>query len=420
MTSTLVRALVSVVLVSTAFGVVAGSWALHTPAPLRRSGASTSVFFHPLVQWACVWALLFGNQIAFGAYVLRAHHGDSSFLGRYIAESGWFALDLRAPPVRWLASHAGSGAWLEPSVLRVQAFLELPFTLYAYLAVARMLGRDVMRALCRWPVLLGASVSFSVVFGIIEVSLPNPYTHDDLVLRALAAVTVPFWVAFTARRDDASRALPENEDAAPLGVSGLLVFLVGAGSIALALLVAYDVLLLYNLGHLTRHLSVLAVTWPLAAITSWLAPRVTRREASSSVALLRAILVAFTVAFFVPSLAIRYAALHPTAWVAAGVVVAGGVLLGVVRAPFPLSASVVLASIAGAAAGIVAGLATLRAFEPRGELTLAVVAVAFLGAYAVVAGGVERLLRIPSALLARFAVAGSSPARRRSSRPSPP
>ena len=82
-----------------------------------------------------------------------------------------------------MAQRVGDGRWLAPSVLRVQAFLELPFTMFAYLAVARLLGRRLHASLRRLPVLFVVGVSFSVTFSIIELALPNPSTRDDLALR---------------------------------------------------------------------------------------------------------------------------------------------------------------------------------------------------------------------------------------------
>ncbi len=388
-----------VVVCSTVVGSALGVWtAASPPAPLvaRQGSLASRALVHPLAQWALVWILLVSNQIAFDAYVLRVHHGSPRFIGSYIAETGWFALALDAPAVRWLATHAGEDAsWLSPSVLRVQAFLELPFTIYAYLAVARLLGRDVVRALTTWPVLLATSLSFSVTFSIVETMLPNPYTHDDLVLRALAAVTVPLWVRFTSRRDDAYAAATRTTEGRPTSVIGILIFLLGAGSIALALLAAYDALLLYNLGHLARYAPLLAVTWPTAVVASLLLAR--RREgAAPSGVLLRTMLANFTVVFAVPSLAIRYRAMHETAQICGVAVVVGSAVLGFVvharrdRAPdLSLYASMAAGLFAG---GLVVALALRTDLAQARELGLAVVTALFLATFATVARTTERLV----------------------------
>ncbi len=394
MTPLLTTLLGLVVATSTIYGAGAAVWATAPGRETRRRPkphGALALFAHPLTQWAIVIGLVVVNQIAFNAYVLRVHHGDASFIGRYLPSFGWLSLALDWPSVRWVAAHVGDGRWLAPSVLRVQAYLELPFTLYAYLAVARMLGRDVTRALCRWPVLLVASVSFSVTFGLIEASLPNPYTNDDLVLRALAAVTVPFWVAWTSRIDDAAR----DGDDRPTSVLGILAFLIGAASIALSLLAAYDTLLLYNLAHLPRYVPLLVLTTPIAVFAPWLVPRVGRARPSSASTLLRAMLAAFTVVFFVPSLAIRYAMPYACTALFAAFVLLFGAGLGIARLrqeradldPMPLALSVVAGGIAGGVASFVVFVATGIAAD---ELGLACVAVAFLAAFTIAAHAAER------------------------------
>ena len=381
---------------STVVGVVlAARSASRSPTPARSPGPVVALLVHPLAQWALVWGLLLANQIAFDAYVLAAHHGDPAFLARPLGVSGWFQLALDWPVVRSLAAHAGDGRWLAPSALRVQAFLELPFTLYAYLAVARLLGRDVLASLTRPAALFAASLSFSATFSLVELSLPNPYTSDDLLLRALAAVTVPFWVMATSRRDLATKA--PGEDGRPRGALGHLALLIGAGSIAAALLVAYDAFLLYNLGHLAGQGPVLVVAWPWAIVASWLAPRLGgSSEEGGAAALLRAVVGAFAVAFFVPSLSIRYAATHPVAPLAAMAIGVAGVALGVLRPARERGHT--LALLPPVAIGLVSGLAAavlvVRAsgVARQGELLLAVVAVAFLGTFVLASRLVERVL----------------------------
>lgn len=394
-----VRAFDLVVVVSTVVGCAFAVWTAASPPPSpvpRASSFVARVLVHPLAQWALVWLLLLSNQVAFDAYVLRVHHGSPRFISSYIAETGWFALALDAAPVRWLAAHAGEDArWLAPSVLRVQAYLELPFTIYAYLAVARLLGRDVVRALTTWPVLFATSVSFSLTFSIVETMLPNPYTHDDLVLRALAAVTVPFWVRSTSRRDDAYSAARHATEGRPTSVTGILLFLLGAGCIALALLAAYDAFLLYNLGHLERLLPVLVVTWPVAIGASFLLSRRGEGNAPSAV-LLRSMLAAFTVVFAVPSLAIRYRAMHETAQLCGAVVVVFGAALGFVvhaRRHRALDLSLLTSMVAGLfAGGMVVALALRTDLAEARELGLAVVTALFLATFAAVARTTEHFV----------------------------
>lgn len=375
-----------VVLVSTGVGLVLAFGASRPDEPIA---SRPRVLAHPLVQWALVWILLYANQVAFGAHVLATHGGDVGFLTRHLPLPGWFAIARDDVCVRWLAAHAGDGRWLAPSILRVQAFLELPFTLYAYLAVARFFGRDVERALVRPAPLFAASISFSVTFSLVEVALANPWTRDDLVLRALAAVTVPFWVRATSRVADAPG------EARPRGAFAWLVALVGAASVAVALLVAYDTFLLYNLAHLRAHLPTVGVTWPLAILAGWLAPRLGgERPGTSLDAHLAATLGGFARVFFVPSLAIRYAGDRTSALLAGLVVVLAGVALGLVElARRRALGGAALALVAGASVGALSVHVVLQTAVAGGELLLAVLAVAFLAPLVVTARLVDLALR---------------------------
>ena len=379
----------TVLLSTVAAGVTA--WLTRRPLLEKREGGASlrALFFHPLTQLGIVVVLLYANQILFNAYVLKAHHGNPSFIAKYIPGGGWFALAKGIAPVRFIAAHSGDGSILAPSVLRVQAFLELPFTLYAYLAVARMLGRDLMRTLCRWPLLLAAALSFTITFSLVEIRLWNPYTIDDVVLRAIACVVVPPYIAWTARRSSAH----EPRDAGrPTSLLGLLAFLVGAGAIAYAVLVIYDVFLLYNLGHLDREASGLVVAGLVAIAASCTAPRVSRSGSIVGETIV-AMLASFTTLFFIPSLSIRYWINHPIAVVAGFTVIVAGVGWGLsrVQATFEKKVVAFLGLVLGATAGVLfAGAAVLRA-HTMGEAQLAIAAVVFLGTTAVIGCGVERV-----------------------------
>src|SRR4051794_2353681 len=253
MLRSLAAALETTVLLSTAASVVVGlallRKALSRPAVAFAGPSSLSrLAFHPLAQFLFVCAILYANQVLFSAFILRAHGGSAGFIAHYIP-GPWFAIGRHDPLVGFAAQHVGDGQWLSPSLLRVQAFLELPFTMFAYLAVARLLGRRLYAMLCRPLVLALVALSFSVTFSIIELSLPNPYTHDDLVLRGLACLLVPVYIAWISRKE---RLEVDGADG-PSGVLGLLAFLAGAGAIAYAVLAFYDAFLLYNLDHLPRY-----------------------------------------------------------------------------------------------------------------------------------------------------------------------
>ncbi len=193
----LATALEATVLLSTAaalaIGVLVRSGAPAAARPAEPSSITRRVVFHPLAQFLFVCGVLYANQVLFSAYILRAHGGSAAFIARYIP-GPWFAIGRHDPLVGLVAQHVGDGRWLAPSLLRVQAFLELPFTMFAYLAVARLLGVRLYATLCRLPILALVALSFSATFSIIELSLPNPYTTDDLVLRAISGVVMPVYM----------------------------------------------------------------------------------------------------------------------------------------------------------------------------------------------------------------------------------
>lgn len=321
------------VLLSTAAALALAAWSVRSrphpdsrpdsrPCPL--SSVSRAFLAHPLTQFALVCLVIGSNQILFGAYVLRAHQGSSAFISRFIGP-GWFAIDHHSALVRFVASHCGDGRWLAPSVLRVQAFLELPFTIFAYLAVARMLGSGLYRRLTSLPALYLTSISWTVTFSLVELSLPNPYTTDDVVLRAIAMIVVPLYV------HRISRMPARSEEDGPSGVLGLLAFLAGAGALSYVVLALYDAFLLYNLAHLSRYAGGMVVASLIASLAAIAAPRVDAWLARSRSADARpspaidacvSSLQVFTLLFFVPSLALRYRAFVPSS-VSCGLLVVG-------------------------------------------------------------------------------------------------
>lgn len=404
LTPTLAKVFEATVVLSSGASLVLGAWTLTRPNPetpeLRSRSQAPSqasrlgrAARHPLTQLALVCLLLWINQILFSAHVLRAHHGDTSFIGRFIGH-GWFAIDAKSSLVRIVAAHSGDGTWLSPTVLRVQAFLELPFTLFAYLAVARLLGSDLYRKLTSLPILFLTSISWSVTFSIVELVLQNPYTTDDIVLRALSTLIVPVYVA---RISKAS--LPARDDG-PKGLLGLLSFLAGAGAIAYVVLAVYDAFLLYNLAHLPRYANGIAAALLIAGAASAMGPRVdelvagrSRRDAPPSPAIDVCVssLRTFTLFFFVPSLAIRYRG-HMDYAVLSGMLLvgtslavgAGAALRRVIAKDEGALGSVATLALSGVAAGFAGVWAAWGAIltAPHGpitpELVLARVALSFL------------------------------------------
>jgi hypothetical protein len=314
-----------------------------------------------------VCGLLFLNQLLVNVYVRALHHGDPTFVARYLGPA-WFDLATDAPPVVALARALGRGgaAYLAPSILRVQAFLELPFVFYAYLSIARSLDRALYARLTRPLVLALASVSFSAAFAYAEILLRNPWTVDDLVVRAIACVVVPAFIAWSARRE------APGEDRRPLGLCGLLVFSAGAIGVAGVVLAMYDVTLLYNNARIAAWGDVLVVGFALGALAhlgagrvdglAWRVlagdPKIAPRPSLGMRAAVEA-LAAFTLVFFVPSLPVRYAGGSLAAAFVGVMLVLVGVILGAVRAILDARPRLVeiAAAALGATAGAVCGLA---------------------------------------------------------------
>lgn len=415
LTPTLAKAFEATVFFSTAASLALGGWLLSRPRvstshphphPLtsvsRRSSVARALA-HPLTQFSLVCLLLWLNQILFSAYVVRVHHGNPAFIARYIGQ-GWFAIDSHNALVRFVVAHSGDGHWLSPTLLRVQAFLELPFTLFAYLAVARLLGSDLYRKLTSVPALFLTSISWSLTFSIVELSLPNPYTTDDIVLRALSTLIVPVYVSRVAKASQ-----PARSDG-PRGLLGLLSFLAGAGAIAYVVLAVYDAFLLYNLAHLGKYergiVAAMLVAGAASAVgprvDAWLAKPMKESAPSPAIDVCVSSLTTFTLFFFAPSLAIRYRG-HMDYAVLSGMLLvgfslavgAGGAVRRVLAKDEGALGSLVtlvlsggLAAIAGAWAAWAVFLAAPHAAGTP-ELVLARVALTFLVASIVVFRAVE-------------------------------
>jgi hypothetical protein len=271
------------------------------PDPVRVAGRSVS----PLVALALVTGLIYVNQALFTVYVLRVHEGDPSFIARYLP-AGWFDLASANPVLRRLAESFPAPDLLAPCVLRVQAFLELPFVLLAFATVVRWLDGDLYRRLARSALLSLASLSYTVVFCLVEWDLRNPYTVDDLVVRAASAVLTPLLIARLAARDTGAARTPAS-------MSGLLVFIGSLGALGVLVLVAYDTALLYNLGRLDERLPLAAVAVGVLLGLRRAASRLPHRSVSGpTLVFVRHALRHWLALFFVPALAVRYGVMFGT------------------------------------------------------------------------------------------------------------
>ncbi|MEU6574967.1 hypothetical protein [Streptomyces sp. NPDC046805] len=369
------------VLGSTVLALVLAPRLLVQPAVRVRPAARRSM--SPFGALAVVTGLFYVNQVLFTVYVLRVHRGDPSFIARYLP-TGWFELATGQPALRWIAAaFPGAPELLAPSVLRVQAFLELPFVLLAFATVLRWLDVELYRRIARSALLPLASVSYTVVFCLVEWDLRNPYTVDDLVVRGVSAVLTPCFLAWLAARDGgASRRTPGS-------VPGLLVFIGSLGALGALVLVVYDTALLYNLGRLGERLPIVVAAGGALVGLRWVASRL--REATvpgPTLAFAWHALRYWLALFFLPALAVRYGVMFGTPQLAA----ASGLLLILAALVLAWRGAAVVAwrlGVAVLAAAAVAGVVGWATPAPYYEVTLLLAMTAFLVTGVVVGGLVD-------------------------------
>jgi hypothetical protein len=175
-----------------AWGVVAVLAGRARP-PSDESGRGGRWWHSPEAGLAVITGLIYVNQVVVTVYVLRVHDGDPSFVARHLPD-GWFAL-AGGMMFDTLAASVPAPGLLAPSVLRVNAVLELPWVVFAYLSACRWFSLWVYQQAVR--LVVPVSVTYTATFCLIEWRLHNPYTADEIVLRLVAAVLVPLWAART-------------------------------------------------------------------------------------------------------------------------------------------------------------------------------------------------------------------------------
>ncbi|MFF4919379.1 hypothetical protein ACFY4B_02210 [Kitasatospora sp. NPDC001261] len=316
-------------------GTVAASAAAAlflAPRVLRREAgpARRGRSYGPEPVLAAVVALIYLNQVLVAVYVNRVHHGDVSFITRYL-QPGWFDV----PRLDALAARFPAPELLAPSVLRVQAFLELPLALLAFVAVVRRLDRALYVRLARSPLVPLAAASYTVAFCAVEWDLRNPYTVDDLVLRTLAACLTPPLIAWLARREtgaDPGAGAEPGSEAKPVPepepARGLFRFALDLWAYGQLMLVLYDTALLYNLARLGDHLPSAAAALAVLVATRTVPPRGPhpRPQPGPYTATLAGTIGRALALFLVPALSIRYAESFGTPELAA---LAGLLVIGV-------------------------------------------------------------------------------------------
>lgn len=331
---------------------------VFAPRALRRAGgkAGARAWARPETFLTLVIALIYINQVLFTVYVLRVHGGDASFIARYLPE-GWFVL-ADGSVMRDVASHFPAPDLLAPSVLRVQAFFELPFVLLAYATVLRWLDRGIYRRVAGSWMVWAASASYTFVFCVVEWGLRNPYTVDDIVIRVCAAVVTPLLIGWLARQ--------EGDERTSSSFAQMLLFAVSVWGIGQVVLTVYGTALLYNLGHLGGRLPNAVVAIVVVVAARWASHRLDG-DADTGPALKTVCMgLRWTlVLFFIPALAVRYGVNLATPLISAAagllICVAGAVhglregLAGAgARRTVLWAAQVAAALVAGGAAGFAA------------------------------------------------------------------
>lgn len=270
---------------------------------------------------AAVVGLIYVNQVLVTVYVIRVHAGNASFITRYLP-GGWFAMATGNAFIEALARHFPAPDLLAPTVLRVQAFLELPFVLFAYLTVLRWLDRGLYRRVADSVLVWAAALSYTTVFCVVEWDLRNPDTVQDIVIRVVSAAVTPPVIIKMARREPVT--------ASPSSAAGLLVFVVSAWAVGHVILIVYDTALLYNLAHLGGRPADGAIALAVLAAARLAARhfdndrRVAGADPGRCVAIVADGLRWSLALFFVPALAVRYGVNFATPLIAAA---AGGVIM---------------------------------------------------------------------------------------------
>ena len=145
----------------------------------------------------------------------------------------------------------------------------------------------------------GATAFWDVAtFCLIEWTLRNPYTIDDLAIRAVAAVAVPLWAGRLSRAGDDTDRVP--------GLPGLLVFTVSTVALSMAILTVYETALLYNLGGLGAKMPTAAAALVVLAAARFAARFVRARTPGAGVESVTRSFGMFLVVFAVPALPVRY------------------------------------------------------------------------------------------------------------------
>lgn len=283
-------------------------FAAPRPQPHAHAGLPRAA-----LAFVALSALLYVNQVIFNAWMVLEHNADPAYLRQFVHSQHYFNLAPQHPPVAWLVAWAGDGAWMAPSFLRVQAALELPWALTAYLMITALLHPPTARQIAAGPLGILAALSHTAVLCGVEVMLWNPWTEQDLALRGvglLGAVALLRWIG------------REPTAEAPPSAVQLISFFVGLGAASALVLGGNLVALLYNLAWLDEVAPILAAAALMLSLCLWVRGRPTPASDSALVTALHHVGARFTLTFAAPALAIRYGMTHSAAVTLAGIAAA--------------------------------------------------------------------------------------------------
>ena len=299
----------------TAVGVIALSAAsigLPFVAP-KPFAASAPGLPRAALAFFVLSGLLYVNQVIFNAWMVLEHNADASYLRQFVHSQHYFNLAPDHPPVAWLVAWVGDGGWKAPSFLRVQAVLELPWALTAYLMITALLSPPTARQIAAGPLGVFAAISHTAVLCVVEVLLWNPWTEQDLVLRVVGLILTVLLLRWIGREPTAE---------APPSAVQLVNFFIGLGATSALVLGGNLVALLYNLAWLNDVALILAAATLTLGLCLWVRSRPTLATGSALVTALHHIGARFTLTFAAPALAIRYGMTHSAAVTLAGLAAA--------------------------------------------------------------------------------------------------
>ena len=355
----------------------------------------------PFTVWCVVVALVFVNQVLVVVFVGRVWGGDAGRITRYLP-AGWFELPAPGGPLDALVAAFPAPGLLAPSVLRVDAVLELPFGVLAYLAIASRLDRRLAATLMRRDLLVVGCWATTLAFSCIEVRLATPYTLQDVLLRCATALVLPPLLRRFVRVD----AGPSGPAGPRVGVVPLAAAVVWAVAFAALVLAVYATALLYDLARAPSELP--SAVAALAVLGG--AEVVLRRRGSSvpppglAVDAVGTGVRWFALLFFVPAVPLRYGLLFGSPFVTAAgagvvAVVATAAAVREVAARHASHRRLWVAVAGSAAAGAAAALAARGVLPAWGGHTenrlLAVGAVLLLGTV-LAAAAADRLVPSPA------------------------